>query len=477
MCTKCSSPTDTPNSRLWHILFLSSFPWFCGVYGVSGANKKIPHLHVFLTVKRGTKKSDVRSQLEEKFRCDPREYFELLQEPKRKPKVKYLADRNDESSTTSSSSSSVLPSPGGGVLACTDKKYTVPNPLHVPEENKSDDTPEVLATGTLTMFSFKDGQHYALTCLHVGAANDGDSLPCPSKEKSAPKSSSQLSAMIKTYLFIENNEENNNEAISFGNDERSYLPLGNFHKCHSDSECDILSLEIPHKTEVNCKIVDVTLPNWDSAWDELLENAENVHSRPLKVEKTGFTSALTCGHIVSCNASYKHLFKNAVAVKGCGGPFLQSGDSGAPVWFHDKNNKKQVFAYGVCEVDELSLPEHHERTTRTNADDSDDSSIWSEEDSSSGPNDDCLGYEEHKDEYVDQEEDGNKSECKDKGKYTKDDHDDCDDQSDIEIVFEDEREQNKTGPYYICLRLDTALEKLELHEATCLNDCGNKGDR
>ena len=146
---------------------------------MSGANKKIPHLHVFLTVKRGTKKSDVRSQLEEKFRCDPREYFELLQEPKKKPKVKYLADRNEESSASSSSSLSVLPSPGGGVLACADKKYTVPNPLHVPEENERDDTPEVLATGTLTMFSFKDGQHYALTCLHVGAANDGDSLPCP----------------------------------------------------------------------------------------------------------------------------------------------------------------------------------------------------------------------------------------------------------------------------------------------------------
>ena len=458
-----SPPNDTANNRICHILFLSSFPWFCGAYGVSPANKKIPHLHVFLTVKRGTKKSDVRSQLKEKFKCDPREYFELLQEPKRKPKVKYLADRNDESSTTSSSSSSVLPSSGGGVLACAEKKYTVPNPLHIPEENERDDTPEVLATGTLTMFSFKDGQHYALTCLHVGAANDGDSLQCPSKENRVPKSSSQLSAMIKTYLFTENNEENNNEAISFGDDERSYVPLGNFHKCHSDSECDILSLKIPHETEVNCKIVDVALPNWDSAWDELLENAEKLRTQPLKVQKTGFVSALTCGHIVSCNASYKDLFKNAVAVKGCGGPFLQNGDSGALVWFHDKNNKKQVFAYGVCEVDDLSLPEHHERTTRTSSYDSDDSSIWSEEDSSFGPNDDSLGYEEDKDEYVVQ------------GEHTEDDHDDCDDESDTEIVFQHESEQNGTGPYYMCLRLDTALEKLELHEAACVNVCGNKG--
>ena len=216
-----------------------------------------------------------------------------------------------------------------------------------------------------------------------------------------------------------------------------------------------LSLKIPRKTEVNCEVADVTLPNWDSAWDELLENAENVHSQPLKVEKKGFTSALTCGHIVSCNASYKDLFKNAVTVKGCGGPFLQNGDSGALVWFHDKNNNKQVFAYGVCEVDELSLPDHQERTTRTNSDDSDDSSIWSEEDSSSGSNVDSLEYEEDKDEYVVQEEGDNKSECKDEYEHTKDDDDDCDDESDIEIVFQGESEQNTTGPYYICLRLDT----------------------
>ncbi|CAB4034404.1 Hypothetical predicted protein, partial [Paramuricea clavata] len=36
------------------------------------------------------------------------------------------------------------------------------------------------------------------------------------------------------------------------------------------------------------------------------------------------------------------------------------GDSGSLVFFHDKNNQKQVFAYGVCEVDELLLPEQHE---------------------------------------------------------------------------------------------------------------------
>ena len=200
------------------VLLLSSFPWFCGAYGMTGPTKKIPHLHLFLTVKTGTNELDVRCQLQEKFKCDAKEYFELLQEPKRKPKVKYLADRNDETSTSPSSPLSIFPTPGGGVLACADKKYTVPNPLRVPEENERDDTPEVVATGTLTMFCFKDGQHYALTCFHVGTANDEDSLPGQLKE-SVQKSSNQLSAMIKTYLFAEN-KENKNEGISFGGDKK-----------------------------------------------------------------------------------------------------------------------------------------------------------------------------------------------------------------------------------------------------------------
>ena len=433
---------------------------------MTGPNKKIPHLHLFLTVIRGTKKSDVRRELEETFKCDAKEYFELLQEPKRKPTVKYLADRNDETPVSSSSPPSTLPTPGGGVLACVDKKYTVPNLLRVPEENERGDTSEVLATGTLTMFSVKDGQHYALTCLHVGSANDEDNLPSPLKE-SVQKSSSQLSAMIKTYLFAENKEENNNAAISFGDDERNYVPLGDFHKCHSDSECDILSLKIPEDTKLDCKVVDVASPNWTSTWDELLE-CESLPTQPLNVEKTGFASALTFGHIVSCHASYKDLFKNAVAVKGCGGPFLENGDSGALVLFHGKN-EKHVFAYGVCEVDELCLPEQQGPRSSDDSD-SDGSSIWSADDSSCGSKDDTLEYDKCAEQKVGDAE----SECRDKNEHAKDENDKADDASDVEIVFQEESEQNATGPYYICLRLDTALEKLGLHGAACVNNCGNK---
>jgi hypothetical protein len=84
----------------------------------------------------------------------------------------------------------------------------------------------------------------------------------------------------------------------------------------------------------------------------------------VEVEKTGFSSALTRGYIVPCDFIYSQeqepLFQDAFAVKGCDGPFLEGGDSGSLVFFHDKNNQNQVFAYGVCEEDELLLPEQHE---------------------------------------------------------------------------------------------------------------------
>jgi hypothetical protein len=122
-----------------------------------------------------------------------------------------------------------------------------------------------------------------------------------------------------------------------------------------------------------------------------------------------------------------------------------------------KNNQKRIFAYGVCEVDELYIPKQHELTSSTSHetasleqhestnsnspptssdDDSDVSSTWSED------------Y------------------------YSPDDGDR---QSDVEIIFQEECEQNvsnKTGPFFICLRLDRALENLGLDESACVNDCG-----
>lgn len=281
------------------------------------------------------------------------EYFELLQQPERTPEFNYLADSNDQSST-SSSASSVLPTPGGGVLACDNDKYTGVNPMKIQEDEERDEL-SVLAAGTLTMFCFKDEQHYALTCFHVGEVNDGESLSMP--KESDKKNSGQFSAVIKTYRFAENKMENNNEAMPFRFNRRNSVPLGDFHMRRSDKRCDILSLKISDETDVNCELANVTSPDWNSLWDEMLEDTASNSSEGLKVEKIGFKSGLTYGHIAVYNASYQGEFKNAIAVKGCDNrPFLEDGDSGALVFFRDGSNMKTVFAYGVCEVDELNVP-------------------------------------------------------------------------------------------------------------------------
>ena len=516
-------------------MFQYSFPWFCGAYGLAGPNKKIPRLHLFLTVKRGTKKLDVRRDLEKKFECDAKQYFELLQEPKEEPKIKYLGRNSNGSSAKSSASSavsSVQPTPGGSVVSCI---FSGPNPLLMPGGNEK---PEEQGSGTLTMFCFSEGHHYALTCFHVGCANDKMRLnamcniPENIQEIRSSLGTHELCARRKTYFFTKDQMENNNEPISCVDDQRDYTPLGDFHKYCFDSECDILSLKISQSTRVKCKVADATSRDWASIWDELLEKFEE---RSVEVNKIRIPAPSTNGHIVSCNISYgkeQELFKNAIAVKGCTGPFLQDGDSGSLVFFIDKNNQKQVFAYGVCQVDELHLPAQqissidYDSDGSDDSDDSDDSSTWGEDDFSSNGSEDKRGSEDElkneavgedkvETEYEDEQsveiedkikcqkdnECGDESEnadkrecgqdnecevkcrgkngpeyedeieCEDGDECEKDDryHDDGDanDESDEGIIF-----QKDTGPYFICLRLDTALENLELRGAACVNDCG-----
>jgi hypothetical protein len=437
------------------------------------------------------KKTVVRRDLEDKFNCHPKEYFELLQEPKRKPKIKYLGNPNGSSaeSSASSSVSSVPPSPGGGVLASINRRYSDPNPLRIPEENERGGLPEVRGTGTLTMFCFSDGHHYALTCFHVGCANDETFFNAAfNKVEDIQEIYSSLPTYVneakeKEYWFTEGSVEDNNEPISFGDDGSNFTALGDFHNYRFDDECDILSLKIMD-TEIDCKITGVNSPDWSSIWDELLDMTGQ---NPVKVEKIGFTSALTCGHIVSCNVSYGdegNLFQNAIVVKGCGGPFLKGGDSGSLVSFHDKNEKKQVFAYGVCEVDELRLPEQPESTssashedtspeqkTSSEDDDSDDVFEWVDilppeqlKSTSSTSHENASPEQTSSD---DNDSDGSST-------WSEENYSSDDGHSNFEVVFQegsDSNVSNVNGPYSICLRLDTALEKLGLDNAACVNDC------
>ena len=464
-------------------LLLSSFPWLCGAYGLVGSNKKIPRPHLYLTVKRGVKISVARRELEEKFKCDDaKEHFELLREPERKPKIKYLghllSKLRCKLSKLRCKSSSVSLTPGGRVLACSDP--TNQNPLRIPEENEKDDVPQVQGTGTLTMFCALNGQHYALTCYHICCATDENRFNAAfNKVEDVQKMRNALPAYEsfakkQQYYFTEGNTENDNEPILFGDDGTNYTHLGGFGNYHFDNECDILSLKVSDGIDIDCKIADATSPDWDSIWDELYESGHN----PVEVQKIGFSSELTRGYIVRCDFSYSQeqepLFQDAFVVKGCGGPFLEGGDSGSLVFFHDKNNQKHVFAYGVCEVDELLLPEQHESASS----DEDENGTESEQEIE----------DEHETTYESSE-----AECKDEISECKDEWQDKDKLECEEewVVFQEESESNiwekemerkeernskkkvkASGPYFICLRLDTALENLGLEKATCFHNCG-----
>ena len=576
-----------------------------GAYGLIGPNKKIRRPHLFLTVKKGVKKSDARREIKKEFTCDPRKYFELLREPERKPQIKYLGDHVNDGSRASTSTPSPQAAPGGGVLACT---KTSPSPLRAPEENGGANLSDEQGTGTLTMFCSPGRQHYALTCFHVGCACDENRLSAAfNRVEDIQNIRNSLSKYVnyaqkQQYYFTNGdsgseqngNERNNNESITFGCDRSPCRRLGDFADYHFDTECDILSLKVSGNTKFNCKLPDVIYPNMTKMWTEL--NKVLKSQTQVVVEKIDFSSALTYGRIVISNFNYMHednlLFQDAIVVEGFSGPFLQGGDSGCLVYIRDVNDQKIAFAYGVCEVDALHLPEKHVPTSSTASDDdasSDEDSYEnssageidaelkcnledqvecedefklgtavhrvpassidsigdssSEEGNSSGENDaelkfnveaegqgKCINEFEFEFEYrgrkaltkecgdkqknvlecaVDGErksehEDGNKDEngnagevnCgnehgnasdfefEDDDNYDNDetrkhegdwfrvefqDKDDDDDQSSESVIFEDV----PTGPYFICLRLDTALEKLNLNDAGCFNDCGS----
>ncbi len=312
---------------------------------------------------------DVFRELKEKFTCDdPNEYFELLQEPERKPKIKFFMENRNGLNSSTEPSNKLRAVSGGGVLACTRRSHDIQNPCHVREELGTDDFPNVQGTGTLTMFACKNGRHYALTCCHVGCANDVNRFNAAInklndiKEMRKSLESYVRHAKRQEYHFQESIVENDNGPISNGDNGGRHMRLGCFDKHHFDDECDILSVIIPKGIKIDCKVPGVTPPDWDKIWHELSERVlKKAGENPVVVEKLGFTSGLTDGHIVVSEFYYKHedidLFYDAVVVKGLSDSFLKGGDSGCPVFFYDRDNQKQVFAYGVCELDVLQLPE------------------------------------------------------------------------------------------------------------------------
>ena len=214
---------------------------------------------------------------------------------------------------------------------------------------------EARMTGTLTMFCCKDQRHYALASFHLGCMTD-QCFQEGIKEKemlrirSSPDDSTQHVRKLRYYY---NEREIGSPQENFVN----YLPLDNVHNTSIDSASDIISIEVPNDVEIHCEMAETESPNWQENWRELHRRVTGVPKDRVHVEKDGHSTGKTHGHIAVCNYNHKHdgelLFTNAILVEDDGNEFLKPGDSGALVWFHDENGRKQAFAYGVAKVDEL----------------------------------------------------------------------------------------------------------------------------
>ena len=269
---------------------------------------------------------DVLRELKEMFSCeDPNEYFELLEEPKRKPTFKHLGTTFGQPQN-----GAVV---GGRVFS------------HNPENGTT-----LAGAGTLTMFCCKDQQHYALTCFHVGcktALNEDDNI----REIRERFPRYRDYAQQQRYYFYE--EDNNN-----------YRQLGDFDDGHFGYEWDILCVKIPDGVEIDCRIADVPNPNWDQLWLELYESVVEKENQGLaqKVEKICLSSPFVRGQVVKIGFAYMEedgnlLFADTTVVKGDSGSFMEDGDSGSLICFLDEEEQKKTFAYGVMEVDKLTLPD------------------------------------------------------------------------------------------------------------------------
>ena len=335
------------------------------------------------------KHSEVFPKLQKTFNChDPHEYFELLEEPERKPKFKRLSDRYEDNLSVGSQlstpdASSVEAVPGGRVLPLAFSSDDS-NPMLTPGSGKKVET---MGSGTLTMFCCKNEQHYALTCSHVGCVTDEKrSQKAFNRQENIQEEHDSLShnndknANRQKYYYEEGSEQNDDTASS--SDAPASKPLGIFHKCHFDDQCDIMSVKITESIEINCQVADVPPPDWNEIWIQLHDRViKKPDPNPVKVEKICLSSTCPTGRIVATNINYYDvdgagddardlrafnidhndnnvMFYDTTIVKGDSGSFLRKGESGSLVRFFDKKEKKKVFAYGVLEAEKLLLPGH-----------------------------------------------------------------------------------------------------------------------
>ena len=443
-----------------------------GTYGITGPNKKIPRRHVFLIVKRGKKKSEIMKEIRRHFKCDPKKYFELRRECKRKPTFRYMSG----------------PTSGGSIVVVN--RSSGPNPLRSANDGDDEESDTSKASGTLTMFCCQNGKHYALTCFHVVCVTDelpfGQAFNHVQQDIRKWFNTYENYAKKQEYHYREKNMEHADEiskspVACSAND----TPLGRFSQYCFDSESDMMSIQVHEDIQVDCTVEDIENPDWDKIWEELFQRVCCSTGDRVIVQKVGsLPSDDNIGYIAGLNVSYAlngdFLFEDAIVIEGMAGSFMKDGDCGALVYFLDSNQVKQAFAYVIGEID---YPDSSQGMTMNN-----DSSAGE-----SSSNETDVGSEEVKfyskepmstEEKVCDDSSASVSGRSEEGGVEvvfspeKPINSDNDESSDDESS-DDESSDDKSiffsagGPFCICLRLDIALEKLGLLDKGCFKKCGS----
>ncbi|XP_046849824.1 uncharacterized protein LOC124443376 isoform X2 [Xenia sp. Carnegie-2017] len=283
---------------------LKSLPGMRGVYGKVGPNKKLPYFHLFITVDyESVDEAVLKDKIDEMFGPNASRYFEFRPKPSTTPKLQLLS------------------------------KIAV-------ERNS-----RRVSRGTLTMFCYQNGKHYALTCCHVCYNGDGDD---------------------KIYEMLNQNKNDPNEfKLHLSTNQYNYtspsepkISLGHFSDYKLETNMDILSIEVNEDFNENCRRNRIHRPSWNDVWRELNRrvHVENETVEVKKYEK--YKIGKICDVSYSCNEPEKKVvYQDAVLVKS-EEHFLKSGESGVLVYFRDEHGRRIPFGYGIARVyhEELCEP-------------------------------------------------------------------------------------------------------------------------
>ncbi|XP_046847655.1 uncharacterized protein LOC124441248 isoform X6 [Xenia sp. Carnegie-2017] len=274
---------------------LKSLPWMRGEYGKVGPNEKIPCLHLFITVDydNGDFDEDIlKNEINKNFEHYALRYFEFRPKPSTTPKLQLLSK------------------------------------IEVGSNNGT------VSRGTLTMFCCHNGIHYALTCCHVCYNGDGvDTLyEMQNQNKNDPN---------KFKLHLNTNQYNYTSPPS---------PLGHFNSYNLEKNTDILSIEVNGNVleTVDCRRRGIQNPTWNGVWEELHERV-NIARELVEVKK--YDNRRLKGEIVndsySCYDPENRIDIDDAVLVQCDETFLEKGESGVLVYFHDEDGRRIPFCYGV----------------------------------------------------------------------------------------------------------------------------------